>query len=365
MRKLLSFARRSSVLLAPILRSQNVVRHGAAVDEWGLPPKWSSVLAEELSTERHAALRAFVAKERAAHTVYPPPDRTLRALREVDFDDVRVVIVGQDPYHGPGQADGLAFSVAGECPTPPSLRNILKELRRDLSLPERDDDAGDLSPWASRGVLLLNTLLTVRAGQPTSHKDRGWEEFSDAVVAALVPRGVIFLLWGAHARKKVGGLLDAASTTIALEAPHPSPLSARRGFFGSGHFTKANIELEKRHLEPIDWATGVLRPSPQNATDDDDVAKGGIQVPSGTLVRIDLNCPYSEKEDAKAKGARWDPIVKTWYFLASVEEVPTAQLHFARWLPPTTMPPDLPSSSSSSSRFDEEKWPASPSQPRE
>ena len=204
----------------------------AAQDEWALPPGWAKALAEEVSSDRHQALRAFVEAERNSQEVYPPPGDTLAALRAVDLDDVEVVIVGQDPYHGPGQAHGLCFSVSdlSQCVFPPSLRNVLREASKTTEQwPEHPDSArrGDLSRWASEGVLLLNSVLTVRKGEANSHAGQGWEAFTDAVVKAVAERerGVVFALWGNAAKRKVNNL---GGQHRVVSTSHPSPLGATK-----------------------------------------------------------------------------------------------------------------------------------------
>ena len=185
--------------------------------------------------------------------VYPPPGMELRALELTPFDAVRVVILGQDPYHGPGQAHGLAFSVPDGVRMPPSLRNIYKEIDASLHGGEARERGTDLTSWARQGVLLLNAVLTVEAGKPGSHVGLGWKEFTDAVIATLSERreGVVFLLWGNFARGKAS-LVDR-SRHLVLEAAHPSPLSAYRGFMGCGHFAAVNEHLESRGQAPIAW----------------------------------------------------------------------------------------------------------------
>ena len=197
--------------------------------------------------EQLAGLRNFL-REEAEVEVFPPPAQRLRAFELTSFDEVRVVILGQDPYHGPGQAHGLAFSVPKGVKPPPSLRNILKEL--SLINPPH----GDLRAWARQGVLLLNTVLTVRAGDANSHRNRGWERFTDEVIHTLSEgrEELVFLLWGAAAIKK-SSLIDA-QRHLVLTAPHPSPLSAYRGFFGCGHFIAVNAHLESLGRQPIDWS---------------------------------------------------------------------------------------------------------------
>ena len=212
---------------------------------------WNPILRDEFDQPYWAELQAFVAAERAAHTVYPPHDDVFAALHLTSFADVKVVILGQDPYHGPGQAHGLCFSVNPGVPPPPSLVNIFNELEADLGIPP--GRSGDLRPWARQGVLLLNTTLTVRAHEAGSHQGRGWERFSDQVIRAVGEKQerVVFVLWGAHARKKAA-LVDRRRHVI-LESAHPSPLAAYRGFFGSRPFSAANAALEEAGRSPVDW----------------------------------------------------------------------------------------------------------------
>ncbi len=189
----------------------------------------------------------------AQKTVYPPRDELFTAFELTAPQDVRVVILGQDPYHEPGQAHGLAFSVKEGVKLPPSLRNIFTELQDDLGLSA--PKVGDLTPWAKQGVLLLNATLTVEAGQAASHKDLGWQEFTDCVVAALsrLPQPVAFVLWGAHAQKKAAVAAASDYPRLVLQAPHPSPLSAYRGFFGSRPFSKIDRFLLENGEKPISW----------------------------------------------------------------------------------------------------------------
>ena len=212
---------------------------------------WNPILRGEFDKPYWPELMRFVVSERAAHEVYPPHDDVFAALHLTAFADVKVVILGQDPYHGPGQAHGLCFSVKPGVRQPPSLVNIFKELEADLGIPPAA--SGDLRPWARQGVLLLNTTLTVRAHQAASHQGRGWETFTDEVIRAVGARDehVVFVLWGSHARKKKA-LVDHRRHTI-IESPHPSPLSAHRGFFGSSPFSAANAALEVAGQTPIDW----------------------------------------------------------------------------------------------------------------
>ena len=216
-----------------------------------LPESWAAVLADQLSQPYIGKLADFVAAERDTQTIYPPESDVFAALELTPYDQVRVVILGQDPYHGPGQAHGLSFSVRPGVPPPPSLVNMFKELRDDLgiAIPKH----GYLASWARQGVLLLNAVLTVRESQPNSHKGRGWERLTDAIIEALNRRQdpVIFVLWGAYAQKKAA-LIDQERHAV-LRSAHPSPLSARSGFFGSRPFSKINTILEGWGKPPIDW----------------------------------------------------------------------------------------------------------------
>jgi uracil-DNA glycosylase len=216
-----------------------------------LPRSWRPFLDAETEKPYFAKLREFVDHERRTHTVYPPEEEVFAALELTPYERVKVMILGQDPYHGPGQAHGLAFSVRPGVTPPPSLRNMLRELRDDVGCPVPDN--GDLVPWAEQGVLLLNAVLTVRAGEPNSHKGKGWETFTDAVIRAVNdhPEPVVFVLWGGYAGKKEA-LIDAGRHTV-LKAAHPSPLSAKRGFFGSRPFSKINAALQEVGQAPVDW----------------------------------------------------------------------------------------------------------------
>lgn len=220
-----------------------------------LPPSWRAALEPVLATPPLRALGGWLrAEEAAGNTIYPPRGVRLAALALTPLDAVRVVILGQDPYHGPGQAHGLAFSVPRGVKIPPSLVNIYKELHNDCGIaPARH---GNLDRWARQGVLLLNNALTVAAGQAGSHQNRGWEGFTDAAVAAVAAREapVVFMLWGSHAQKKAARVpgLDRGRHLV-LKAPHPSPLSAHAGFFGCRHFSKANAFLAAQGLPPVDW----------------------------------------------------------------------------------------------------------------
>ncbi len=212
---------------------------------------WNPILSEEFAKPYWAELQAFVASEREQHTVYPPHDEVFRALHLTSYADTRVMILGQDPYHGPGQANGLAFSVADGITIPPSLRNIYAELETDLGVTRPAH--GNLEAWARNGVLLLNATLTVRARTAASHQRQGWETFTDRVLEAVNAKTtpVVFVLWGASARRKKDRI--DTSHHVVIESPHPSPLSARGGFFGSRPFSRANDALGAAGLQPIDW----------------------------------------------------------------------------------------------------------------
>lgn len=213
---------------------------------------WDLTLQEEIKKPYFEELSLKVAEEYKEHTVYPPQEDIFRALKQTPYDRTKVVILGQDPYHGQGQAEGLSFSVKPGVRIPPSLHNIYKELSADLGIPAPSH--GSLMHWANQGVLLLNAVLTVREGQPNSHKGLGWEKFTDAVIAKLNERTtpVVFILWGSYAQKK-GAFIDRTRHHV-LESVHPSPLAARRGFFGSRPFSASNAFLEDQGIEPIDWS---------------------------------------------------------------------------------------------------------------
>ncbi|OKL41750.1 uracil-DNA glycosylase [Pontibacter flavimaris] len=212
---------------------------------------WQKVLQDEFEKPYFKELVSFVKDEYTSQKVYPPGNQIFNAFERCPFDKVEVVILGQDPYHGPNQANGLAFSVSEKVRTPPSLLNIFKEIKSDLGkdLPPN----GNLERWAEQGVLLLNATLTVRAGDAGSHQRKGWEEFTDAVVQKVneLKENVVFMLWGAYAQKK-GAFIDERKHLV-LKAAHPSPFAADRGFFGSRHFSKANKYLEEHGKKPIDW----------------------------------------------------------------------------------------------------------------
>ena len=218
---------------------------------------WLATLHSEFSEPYMAALKAFLVAEKAAgKRVFPRGDEWFRALDLTPPDKVRVVILGQDPYHGPGQAHGLCFSVRPGVPPPPSLVNIFRELESDLGLPRPRH--GFLESWVQQGVLLLNSVLTVEMGKAASHQGRGWEKFTDAVIrrVAAKPDPVVFLLWGSYAQKKAAFVdsIDRGGRHLVLKAVHPSPLSAYGGFFGCRHFSQANAFLESRGLAAIEWA---------------------------------------------------------------------------------------------------------------
>lgn len=212
---------------------------------------WNPVLRGEFDKPYWKVLQQYVFDERSNHQVFPPHEDVFAAMKLTPYSETKVMLLGQDPYHGPGQANGLCFSVRRGVRPPPSLTNIYKELHDDLEL--AIPAHGDLTTWASQGVLLLNTTLTVRTGAAASHQGQGWETFTDEVIRAVAskPQTVVFVLWGAHARKKKA-LIDL-DRHVVIEAPHPSPLSAHRGFFGSKPFSKTNSALVDAGRGPIDW----------------------------------------------------------------------------------------------------------------
>lgn len=217
-----------------------------------LAPGWARVLKHEFEKPYMEGTREFLRREyRSGATVYPPKDKIFRALKLVDYDDVRVVILGQDPYHGPDQANGLAFAVNQGIRTPPSLLNIFKEIENEFQLGR--PTVTTLEGWAKQGVLMLNTVLTVRASEAFSHHGHGWEVFTDTIIEKLNEREepIVFLLWGSPAQKKMPLLNN--SHHVILKSPHPSPLSAHRGFFGNQHFRKTNQFLTERGQVAIDW----------------------------------------------------------------------------------------------------------------
>lgn len=270
---------------------------------------WAEPLSAVRATPSFAALTAFVAEERARGTVYPAAEDELRALRTTAPADTRLVLLGQDPYHGPGQADGLAFSVRPAMRRlPPSLKNLFRELVDDLRV--APPTTGDLGPWAARGVLLLNTTLTVRESEPLSHAKRGWEAFTDEVlrtVAAGPP--AVFLLLGAHAQKKAP-LIDTTRHRI-VAGVHPSPLSASKGFFGSKPFSAVNAALVELGRAPIDFTLPLIRKSPARSLEtsgsvgiSENVCRDAISL----LVQVPRRSPSrrcSSRRAARARRARW------------------------------------------------------------
>ncbi|OGD79472.1 uracil-DNA glycosylase [Candidatus Collierbacteria bacterium RIFOXYB1_FULL_49_13] len=216
-----------------------------------IEPSWKQALAPEFDKPYFKELTDFIRKEYQSSTVYPPPKFIFNAFNHCTFDNVKVVIIGQDPYHGPGQANGLCFSVSDHIAIPPSLVNIYKEIASDLG--EAPPKTGNLERWADQGVLLLNATLTVRAHQAGSHQNKGWETFTDAVIQTLSDQKnhLVFLLWGAYAQKK-GAVIDT-NRHLVLKSAHPSPLSAHNGFFGSRHFSQTNVYLLAYGSDPIDW----------------------------------------------------------------------------------------------------------------
>ena len=216
-----------------------------------LPPSWRPLLAEEFDKPYFRALDRFLAKERQSHTIYPHEDDTFSALKLTPYKNVKVLLLGQDPYPGEGQAHGLCFSVRPGIKPPASLRNIYKELTTDVGF--RIPNNGYLAPWARQGILMLNAVLSVRAGETNSHQGKGWEIFTDCVIRSVNEKDdpVIFVLWGAYAQKKTA-LIDTGKHTI-IKSAHPSPLSARKGFFGSRPFSAINRALRKGGQAEIDW----------------------------------------------------------------------------------------------------------------
>lgn len=213
---------------------------------------WDYLLEEEFRSEYYLALREFLKSEYSSRRIYPPMNDIYNALRYTTYEDARVVILGQDPYHGPGQAHGLCFSVKSGIPHPPSLKNIFKELTDELGIPA--PESGELVGWAKQGVLLLNTTLTVREGTPQSHKGRGWERLTDRIISVMneKSRPVVFMLWGGNARAKKALITNPIH--LVLECAHPSPLSAYAGFFGCGHFKRTNEFLTSVGEKPIDFS---------------------------------------------------------------------------------------------------------------
>lgn len=212
---------------------------------------WKEVLNEEFNQEYFLKLASFVKEEYKSKRIFPPADKIFNAFNLCSFNDVKVVIIGQDPYHGEGQANGLSFSVNDGIRIPPSLINIYKELKSDLGIDP--PNSGNLERWSKQGVLLLNATLTVQKSTPNSHQGKGWEKFTDAVIKQISDRkeNVVFILWGAYAKKK-GEVIDR-NKHFVIESPHPSPFSADRGFFGSKPFSKTNSYLTKNNLKAINW----------------------------------------------------------------------------------------------------------------
>jgi len=220
-----------------------------------IEPSWKEAMQEEFGKDYFKELTDFVKEEYKKGAVYPPPKFIFRAFELTPFDKVKVVILGQDPYHGPGQANGLSFAVNSGVALPPSLQNIFKEIAREYGTSYEDiaTKGGDLERWATQGVLLLNATLTVRKSTAGSHQSRGWEEFTDAVVRALSDKKehLVFMLWGNYARAK-GAHVDRTKHCV-LESAHPSPFAAHHGFFGNDHFKKADEYLMEHHIEPVKW----------------------------------------------------------------------------------------------------------------
>jgi len=224
-----------------------------AMSQIKLEASWKQHLLPEFQQPYMQQLRAFLQEQKSlGKTIYPKGNEYFNAFNLTPFDQVKVVIIGQDPYHGPNQAHGLCFSVQPGVAFPPSLVNIFKELQRDLNIPFPNH--GNLTHWAEQGVLLLNAVLTVEQGKAAAHQGKGWEQFTDAAIRELNAgrEGIVFMLWGSYAQKK-GQIIDRKKHCV-LTAPHPSPLSAHRGFIGCGHFSKANHYLQQLGLTPIDWA---------------------------------------------------------------------------------------------------------------
>lgn len=216
-----------------------------------LEPTWLDQLKGEFEKEYMLGLQDYLCQRRQQAVIYPAASTIFSAFERTPFDDVKVVILGQDPYHGPGQAHGLSFSVPEGVAQPPSLVNIFKEIETDLGFAAPSH--GNLQAWAKQGVLLLNSVLTVEQGNAGSHQGQGWETFTDAVIAQLntARDGLVFMLWGAYAQRK-GQIIDT-QRHLVLKAPHPSPLSAYRGYFGCGHFSQTNTYLRQQSIAPIDW----------------------------------------------------------------------------------------------------------------
>lgn len=216
-----------------------------------ISPSWKEVLKDEFKKDYFIHLVEFIKSEITRHRIYPPGKFIFNAFDKCPFDEVKVVIIGQDPYHGAGQANGLCFSVNDGIPFPPSLKNIFQEIKSDLG--KEVPGSGNLERWANQGVLLLNATLSVRAHAAGSHQNKGWEQFTDAAIKAISENmvGIVFLLWGAYAQNK-GGIIDTTKHFV-LKSAHPSPFSADRGFFGCKHFSKTNQYLKEKGIREIDW----------------------------------------------------------------------------------------------------------------
>jgi len=217
-----------------------------------MEPSWKRLLSDQFEAEYFSTLRDFLNEDRKTQTIYPPEEQVFNAFNRTPTDKVKVVILGQDPYHGPNQAHGLCFSVNNGIKIPPSLRNIFKELNSDIGMEQ--PESGNLTKWSDQGVLLLNATLTVRAQNAGSHQGKGWEQFTDAAIQKLSrqKKNLVFLLWGKYAQNK-SSLINSENGHLILKAPHPSPFSAHTGFLGCKHFSKANNFLEKKGVETIDW----------------------------------------------------------------------------------------------------------------
>lgn len=224
-----------------------------SIGKFKIGNEWDSILAEEMDKQYYKELERFLDKEYEAHTIFPPRNEIFTAFRYTPYDDVKVVLLGQDPYHEVGQAHGMAFSVQKGVKQPPSLVNIFKEIDSDLGITPPPMDNGCLIPWAESGVLLLNTALTVREHEANSHRGKGWEQFTDAVISKLNEREkpLVFILWGSNAKSKLPLITNKNHLVIA--GVHPSPLSAYRGFFGGKYFSRANDFLVRHGIPEVDW----------------------------------------------------------------------------------------------------------------
>lgn len=228
--------------------------HYRAMKKTALINSWSDILHSEFEKNYMVSLSEFLKREKARKKIiYPPDELIFKALNSTDFKDVKVVILGQDPYHGAGQANGLSFSVCNKVKKPPSLKNIFKELESDLGLPV--PDGGNLIAWSLQGVLLLNSVLTVEHGKPGSHEEKGWEQFTDKILEEIVlkKKNIVFILWGKKAQKKIGIIEN--NSHLIIKSPHPSPFSANKGFFGSRPFSKTNKFLCSHNMGTVDWVS--------------------------------------------------------------------------------------------------------------